>query len=166
MQIVFYGIWLILLAVFQPTLVRELAIWGIAPNLFLCFIVMTGFFRGKTEGAVCGMIFGLVYDLMIGRIIGVSSLSYLYIGFAAGFLSERFFSGGKRLAGTVTVAAGTLAAALIYYLARLMVRGDIGFVTAIFRTAFPEAIYNAVVGFLLAFPMLWLMKLLRLKRIS
>lgn len=166
MRIIFYVIWLLLLAVFQPTLARGIELWGIAPNLFLCFVVMAGFFRGKFEGAVCGMVFGLVYDLLIGRMIGVSSLIYLYLGFGAGALSEHFFSGGKRLAGTVTIAAGTVAAALVYYLARLMVRGDIGFMTAMLRIALPEAVYNAGIGFLLAFPILGMMKLMRIPRVS
>lgn len=166
MRIVFYAVWLVILAVFQPTLARGIEIWGIAPNLFLCFVVMAGFLRGKFEGAICGMVFGLVYDLLIGRMIGVSSLIYLYLGLGAGILSEHFFSGGKRLAASATIAVGTLAAALVYYLARLMAAGDVGFVTALVRIALPEAVYNAGIGFLLAFPMQGLMKLMRIRRVS
>lgn len=166
MRILFYLIWMILLAVLQPTLGRGIEIWGIAPNFFLCYVIMVGFFRGKYEGAVCGMIFGLVYDMLIGRMIGVSSLCYFYLGFGAGVLSKRFFTDAKRLAGMAVIAVGTILAAFIYYLAAAMVKGNIGFATAMFRTALPEAIYNAGIGFLMTFPILWLMKLLRMRRIS
>ncbi len=166
MRMLFYTVWLLLLTVLQPTLAREIEIWHIAPNLFLCFVVATGFFRGRMEGAVCGIIFGLVYDMLIGRMIGVNSLCYLYMGFGAGVLSERFFSGGKRTAVVLSVAIATIIAGLVYYLARLAVYGDIGFVTAIFRITLPEAMYNAGISFLLTFPILGFMKVLRIQRIS
>ena len=142
MRIVFYIIWLLILAVFQPTLARGIAICSIAPNLFLCFVVICGFFRGKYEAGICGAVFGLVYDLLAGRLIGISSLIFLYAGFASGALSEHFVSSGKRLAG------------------------NISFVTAFFRLTIPEAIYNAVISFLISFPILWMMKLMRMERIS
>lgn len=166
MQIVFYLIWLFLLTVLQPTLARGLELWGIAPNLFLCFVVMMGFFRGKMEGGVCGIVFGMMYDFLIGRMIGVNSLLYLYLGFGAGMLSERFFSARKRMAAMIATIVATVLAAIVYYCSRLIVHGDIGFVVAIFRIALPEAIYNAVACFLLSFPMAWSMKLMRMKRIS
>ena len=166
MRIVFYLIWLLLLAVLQPTLARGVEIWGIAPNLFLCFVVLIGFFRGKMEGAACGIAFGLLYDILIGRMIGVSSLAYLYIGFGAGILSERFFSDMKRIAASIAMVIATLLVAVVYYFARLMIHGDIGFLVAFFRISFPEAIYNAVACFLVSFPVVGTMKLMRMDRIS
>ncbi|MBO5364758.1 MAG: rod shape-determining protein MreD, partial [Clostridia bacterium] len=62
MQILFYLIWLMLLTVLQSTVARGIDIWGIAPNLFLSFVVLAGFSRGRMEGAICGAVFGLVYD--------------------------------------------------------------------------------------------------------
>ena len=165
MRILFYAIWLLILAVFQPTLARGIEICGIAPNLFLCFVIMCGFSRGKYEASVCGIIFGLAYDLLVGRIIGVSSLIYLYLGFGSGILSERFASSSKRVAGALSAAIGTILAAMVYFLANRFVY-DVSFVTAVFRIAFPEAIYNATVSFLLTFPMFGMMKLMRINRIS
>ena len=166
MQILFYLIWLMLLTVLQSTVARGIDIWGIAPNLFLSFVVLAGFSRGRMEGAICGAVFGLVYDILIGRMIGVNSLCYLYLGFAAGVLSERFFSGQKRVAAVLASVVGTILSALVYYFARLAVHGDIGFLMAIFRIGIPEAIYNGCICFLLSFPVAGLMKLMRIKKIS
>lgn len=165
MQILFYIIWLCLLTVLQPTLGRGIEIWGIAPNLFLCFVVLAGFLRGKTEGAICGCIFGLIYDILIGRMIGVNSLIYLYIGFGSGMLSEHFFGGGKGLTAAIVTVAATIVSAIVYYFARRIIYGDIGFLVACFRIAFPESIYNLVVCFLLNYPVAGLMKLMRMKKI-
>lgn len=165
MQVIFYFIWLCLLTTLQPTLGRGIEIWGIAPNLFLCFIVLVGFFRGKTEGAICGCLFGLVYDILIGRMIGVNSLIYLYIGFGAGVLSEHLFGGSKRITASVATMVATLLSAVVYYFARRFLDGDISFWIAFFRVSFPEAIYNLVVCFLLSYPVVGMMKLLRIKKI-
>ena len=56
MRILFYLLWLMLLAVLQPTLGSGIAVFSIAPNLFYAFIVLIGLYRGKTEGAVCGIV--------------------------------------------------------------------------------------------------------------
>lgn len=161
MRVVFYLLWLMLLSVFQPTLARGIEICGIAPNLFLCFVIMIGFYRGHLEGAICGAVFGLVYDLLVGRLIGVSSLLYLYAGLGAGILGAQFFSGGKQLAGSIGTVAATLLTGLLYFLIRKATGSDMGFVTAFFRISLPEAVYNGVVSFLLAFPMRGTMKMLR-----
>lgn len=165
MQIIFYVVWLFLLTILQPTFARGIEIWGIAPNLFLCFVVLAGFLRGKMEGAICGCVFGLMYDILIGRMIGVNSLIYLYIGFGAGILSEHFFGGGKRVTAAIATLVATILSAIIYYLARLVIHGDIGFLVACFRISFPEAIYNLVACFLLSYPVMGLMKLMRIKKI-
>ncbi len=166
MRVVFYLFWMLLLTIFQPTLARGIALWGIAPNLFLCFVVMIGFFRGTTEGAICGAIFGLAYDILVGRMIGVSGLIYLYLGVGAGILGTRFFSGEKQLANFLGTIAASLVAGLVYYLARKAVGAHMGFGTAMFRIGLIEAIYNGVVGFLLAKPVRLSMKLLGIKQIS
>ncbi len=166
MQMVFCLVWLLILTILQSTVVREIDIWGIAPNLFLCFVVLLGFSRGRTEGAICGGVFGLVYDILIGRMIGINALCYLYLGFASGFLSERFFIGQKRMASMLTAVIGTILSGIVYYIARTTMHGDLGFLTAIFRIGLPEAIYNGCICFLLSFPVTGLMKLMRIKRIS
>ncbi len=166
MQIIFYLIWLLLLAILQPTLARGIELWGIAPNLILSFVIIAGFFRGKTEGAICGIIFGLLYDLLIGRMIGVNSLCYLYLGYGSGILSERFFSGRKRVAVMLVSAVATILAGLFYYFARLAIHGDVGFVAAFFRIALPESLYNSGMSFLMCFPVVGMMKLMRMKQIS
>lgn len=164
MRVVFYLLWAVLLAILQPSLARGMELWGIAPNLFLCFVVLIGFFRGTYEGAVCGAVFGLVFDLLVGRMIGVNALIYLYLGLIAGFLSMQFFSGEKKLAACLGIMMGTLVASVVYALALKATGADVTMVTAIFRIGLPEAVYNSAIGFLLGFPVRWSMKWTRMKQ--
>lgn len=166
MRILFYLLWLMLLAVLQPTLGSGIAVFSIAPNLFYAFIVLIGLYRGKTEGAVCGIVFGLVYDILIGRLIGVSSLCGLYLGFGAGILGQHFFSGAKRIAAMGAIAVGTVLASMVYAAAILMTGGSVPFWTAMLRIAVPEGVYSGLIGWLLSFPMVASMKLFKMKQIS
>ncbi len=151
-KILFYTVWILLIAVLQPTLFRGIDIIGISPNSFLVFVAAAAFLRGKSEGAVCGAICGLVFDLLAGRMIGVSVLIYMYAGFGVGLVRERYLSG----AGSITVAIVTLAASvvcgIVYYIAYSMVAGDIGFFTALIRIVLPEALYTALLGLVLFIP--------------
>jgi len=103
---------------------------------------------------------------LIGRMIGVNAMLYLYLGVGAGLLGSRFFGGGKKLAITLSAGAGTLLTAIVYYLARKAVYGDISFVTAVFRIGFLEAVYHMLAAFLLSFAVAKSMKWLRVKQIS
>lgn len=164
MVILYYVLWAIILTVFQPTLARGIEVLGIAPNLFLCFVVVISFLRGKSEGSIVGAVFGLVYDLLVGRMIGVSSLIFLLIGYLAGIVGNQFFGGGKFMIGAVTAFVTTLIYGVVYYFARKIGWNDIDFITAFFRISVIEGIYNCLATFVLMFPVKWLMKAMRIKR--
>ncbi len=164
MVVLYYVIWGIILTVLQPTLARGIEIWGIAPNLFLCFVIIISFFRGKSEGAVVGAIFGLLYDLLVGRMIGVSGMIFLALGYVAGIIGNQFFGGGKFMVGSATAFIATLIYGIFYYFARKIGWNDTGFVTAFFRISLIEGFYNCVMAFILMFPVKWIMRAMRIKR--
>ncbi len=151
-NILFYAIWLFLIAVLQPTLISSIGIFGIAPNLFLVFIVAAAMIKGKKTGAVCGFVYGLVFDLLVGRMIGVNALLYMYAGLFAGLLCERFISGTGCVVAAVLVFAISLVCGTIYYIVYNMVWGDMGFWLAIGRVILPEAVYSAILGFVVYRP--------------
>lgn len=166
MRVVFYLVWAILLAVFQPTLGRWLAVGSIAPDFFLCFVIGIAVLRGAGEGATCGAIFGLIYDLLIGRRIGVNAMVYLYLGLAAGLLSPRFFGSGKSLLACLGTAVATVIAAAVYGLVLRATGADMKLSVAILRIGLPEAVYNAVVGFFMLYPMRKSMRWVKMKELS
>ncbi len=165
LKIVFYAVWLLILAIMQPTLGRGIEVFSVAPNFFLCFVVIIALFRGKKEGGIVGLIFGLVYDMLIGRLVGVNALIYFYLGFGSGILGEHFFSGEKRLAGMGTIAIATVLSAFVYYIAQTVSGIDTAFSVMVIRIGLIEAVYNAVIGLIMIFPVTGTMKLTRMKRI-
>lgn len=151
-NIIFYTLWLFVLAIFQPTLIRWIGFWGISPNIFLIFVIATGFLRGKKDGAICGAVFGLVFDLLVGRLIGMSGILFMYIGFGVGIIAERFLSS----TGSAAVAVVTFGAALVYsvgyYIAYSMSLGDMGLIRAVIRIILPECLYTALLSLALFIP--------------
>ncbi|MBQ3573687.1 MAG: rod shape-determining protein MreD, partial [Clostridia bacterium] len=109
LNIIFYAVWLLIVALLQPTVIRWIEIFGIGPNIFLIFVIAAALICGKKAGAVCGLVFGLTLDMLVGRMIGVNALIFLYAGFFVGILCERFISGsGTLVAAVITLSASVL----------------------------------------------------------
>lgn len=151
-NIIFYAVWLLLLAIFQPTLIQWIGVFGISPNTFLIFVVAVAFLRGKREAAICGAVFGLAFDLLVGRLVGLSGILFMYIGFGIGAVLENFLSSTGGAAAAIVTFAASLVYTFIYYIAYSMVWGDMSFATALIKVIMPESLYNAVFGFVLFFP--------------
>ena len=152
LNIIFYTVWLLLIAILQPTVMQWIGIFGISPNIFLIFVIATALSCGKKAGAVCGLVFGFTLDMLVGRMIGVNALIFMYMGFFVGILCERFISGTESLTAGVIILAISALCGLLYYIAYSMLWGDIGFFKALFRVILPEALYTAVIGILLFTP--------------
>ena len=91
MKLLHHVVWLILIAILQPALINALSVFGVNGNVFLLFIVLIGFFCGRMQGMLCGILFGLVYDIYVGRFIGTDMLIYLFIGYFSAVVSDRFY---------------------------------------------------------------------------
>lgn len=152
LNIIFYAVWLLIAAVLQPTVMRWIEIFGTSPNVFLIFVISAALIRGKKSGAICGLVFGLTLDMIVGRMIGVNALIFMYAGFFVGILCERFISGTGILTAAVIMLSMSLLCGIVYYIAYSMVWGDIGFWRALFRVILPEALYTGVLGLLLFVP--------------
>ena len=151
-EIIFYTVWLLILTILQPTVMQWIGVWGISPNAYLVFIVIAAFLRSKKEGAVCGAVFGLIFDFAVGRLIGISGIVFMYIGFAAGYAEERFLSNSGAVASAVVTFVLAFFYGIIYYIAYTAVWGDIGFFRAIFRVVMIESLYTGLLSFALYVP--------------
>lgn len=81
----------ILLVVVQTTVTRYLSLEGIIPDLLLIMIVYISITEGQISGTLYGFGIGLLFDIITGGVIGISSLSKSIAGFISGY----FFSENK-----------------------------------------------------------------------
>jgi rod shape-determining protein MreD len=64
----------------------------VGPDIILIYTVFITLNKGQLYGSVIGFVFGLIYDLFSGGLIGVSMFSLTLGGFTAGF----FFNENKK----------------------------------------------------------------------
>lgn len=150
-NIVFYLLWFIVLTLFQPTVVQWIEVLGVTPDFFLIFVISVALFKDKNEAFVCGLVFGFVFDMLVGRTIGVSALIYMYAGFITGTVKERIMSDGVIVYATIMFITALLCQSM-YYVGYRIAWGDLNFGTAFIGTVLPKSVYTAVASIILYRP--------------
>lgn len=99
----------------QTVVVQEINFWGISPNLFLVVTCGISFLFGSTTGGVCGLIFGLLQDMNMGRAIGLNGFLFMHIGIIMGQFNKRFFKDNYVVA-LIFIALSTMVYELLVYI--------------------------------------------------
>lgn len=145
---IFYAVWLVILIIIQPTVVQWISVFGISPDMFIVFVICAALLRGKTHGAVCGFVFGMVLDFMTGRMIGITAVLFMYAGFAAGVLKENFISSESRLGTAAFVFAASFVCSAVYMAAYSAAYGSPGLLRGVCGTVLPKALCSAAAAFI------------------
>ena len=67
------------------------------PDLLLILTCSFALMRGKRAGMLTGFICGLLYDLFLGPVFGLTALCFVYIGYFNGNLCRVFFDDDIRI---------------------------------------------------------------------
>ncbi|MDY3919400.1 MAG: rod shape-determining protein MreD [Candidatus Limivivens sp.] len=131
----------------QSTLLKQIAIASISPNLLLILTVSFGLMRGKREGMFMGFCCGFLTDLFYGEVLGFTSLLYVVIGYLCGFCYRIFYDDDIKMP-VVLIAAGDLVYGIGMYLFQFLLRGRIDFFYYLRRIIIPEVIYTMILTIL------------------
>lgn len=63
----------------QTTLLNQLSLFGVTPNLILCVVVLFSFWFDGYGTMGTGIVFGLLQDLAHGELIGIAAICYFFI---------------------------------------------------------------------------------------
>jgi rod shape-determining protein MreD len=72
------------LAILQSTILPQLKVLGVQPDLVLLFVVAWSLLRGSEEGMLWAIIGGLALDILSSARVGVNTLPLLLISFLVG----------------------------------------------------------------------------------
>lgn len=86
------GLLIFIVFIIQTTVLRYFEIFGVVPNLCLVLIVSFSLLEGKKQGAIVGIIVGLLYDIMFSNALGVTALIYYFIGYVGGMFNKKVFT--------------------------------------------------------------------------
>jgi rod shape-determining protein MreD len=77
--------------IFQATVFHEISIFGVRPDFTIAVVVSLGILLGKDRGAIVGLASGMLQDIVFGKPVGISALSYTLVGYLVGINSEKIF---------------------------------------------------------------------------
>lgn len=143
--------------ILETTLFPFLKLSGVAPDIMTTFIVSFGLLGGNPIAPIVGLIGGLVYDIVMGSILGVYALQYMLIGFMIGTLADKFFVGDIIIPVFFTVLSIFLKEAIMLLYAFFM-RLEVSAYSILIKVAIPKAIYTAILMPFIYNFMQWLYK--------
>ena len=132
---------LLIIISFQTTLFAEMRPFGVAAQLVLLFVIVSGSINGSTIGALTGLIAGLMYDFILPTPVGLTSLALGLAGATAGLLTYFFHEPTWRMR-LITVGVVSLLGEIYYPLAQTVVGLDGWLQLRIIKVALVVAICN------------------------
>ena len=132
---------LLIIISFQTTLFAEMRPFGVAAQLVLLFVVVSGSINGSTIGALTGLIAGLMYDFILPTPVGLTSLALGLAGATAGLLTY-FFHEPTWWMRLITVGVVSVLGEICYPLAQTVVGLDGWLQLRIIKVALVVAVCN------------------------
>jgi rod shape-determining protein MreD len=113
-KVFFTGLALLAAVVLQAALIQLVPGQARVFDPFLLVVVYRALTRGETHGMLAGAVSGWVQDVLFGGpVLGISALTKIVIGFAAGLAGARFLLAGPG-ARTLVLLAATFGDALLF----------------------------------------------------
>lgn len=120
----------------QTTVVLDVRVGGVTPDVMLLLPVAAGIVAGPFEGAVVGFVAGLAADLLVPTPFGLSALVGTVVGFAVGAATGEAASDVWWFSSAVALAASAVAVVLYAVLGAVLgedqfLHVDLGMVLAV-----------------------------------
>ena len=146
------NVFLIITAIIIYYLQSNFFMWfniaGVKPNLFVVLALFIGLFANRTMGIAYGVGIGALIDILIGKTIGIYSISLGTVGFLAAVFDKNF-SKDSRMTIIFMVAGSTIIFEIINYLLNYMILGINAEILNFIIILAIEVIYNIILTIIL-----------------
>lgn len=99
----------------QSTLLNELSLFGVTPNLILCLVTLFSFWFDGYGAMGAGIVFGLLQDLCFGELIGTAAIGYFVISLGI-WLTKHLLYRDNVLSVFFLTLMSTIAYELLYWM--------------------------------------------------
>lgn len=144
---------LVLFALIQTAAGRYIRIFGVLPNIALCYTAVYALTNSPVRAAPLGLLCGLMIDALSKGIFGANGLILMYFSMLASYLFGRYFFESR-----FCICIGAFIFTFFYELTSLLLvsvfGADAGFFYCLIRYIIPLCLINAI----LSLPMIILVK--------
>ncbi len=129
----------------QSSVVPQLSVGGITPDLPLILTVLLALRRGPETGCLAGFVVGMLQDVAGGGLVGVQAVTKALAGFAVGMLVGRLWVTNPmvQVPGLVVL---TLAEGVARFLLLQLFHYPASLGEMMVHVILPQALYNGFVG--------------------
>ncbi len=127
---------------------------GIAPDFPLIVVALLALRRGPELGCVAGFAAGLLQDATGGGILGAQALTKALVGFLVGSADGRLWVGDP-LVQVPALVALSIGEGLARYALLQLFHFPAPFAELMFYVVLPQALYNGVIGAVVALTFAW-----------
>lgn len=147
-----YALYILFFSTLQVTFPQSLSFHGQIADFMMVCVILTGYLFGPTDGAVIGLIMGVLRDVLASPTLGIGMLLLMYVGLISSLLFTRIFH-RKLTLGFVQVLIITLAYKIIghtlYFLIPLIAKNDSEYLSLssiVFDSILPQLAINLVIS--------------------
>jgi rod shape-determining protein MreD len=127
----------------QSTVVAQLRLLGIRPELLYLVTIAIALLEGPNEGATVGFVSGLSQDFLMNQPKGLTALTLTLLGYAVGMFRQ-FIVSPSPLVPTIVVGVGTAAGIAFYEVVSVLLGNFHEEAAYGVKVALLTATYNAV----------------------
>ena len=138
---------IIICFVLQTTIIKEIALANIAPNLMITLPVLYGFFNGRRNGIYVGFTTGFIFDIFYCEILGLNAFIFMLIGFFSGFFKEHY-NKEEMIIPLIAVLIGDFSYGFINYVFNFLLRNRLDISYYISNIILPEVVYTLFISIL------------------
>lgn len=139
---------IILCFLLESTVMQQLALGSISPNLLIVVTAAFGFMRGKEEGMLVGFFSGLLVDVFWSDLIGFYALTYMVIGYSNGFFKKIFYPEDIKLP-LILIGISDFVYSNVVCLLLFIMRSKFNYLYYLMNIIIPELIYTILITLIL-----------------
>lgn len=109
-------IFIIILLLFQTTILHEFTIYSVRPDCFLILTTLIGIKSGEVKGAAAGFGLGFLQDCLSSSFLGINAFSLGVIGFVFGNLRAKLFFENVFPQVVCTLSAALIKTVIVFFI--------------------------------------------------
>lgn len=133
----------ILIYFLQLYVFNNFTIAGIKPNMFIILIIYIALNTNKKYIIILGAIYGIILDLLINNVVGITSLLFIIIGIVTSYL-EKYLSKESKLTIILIVIGSTIVYEFSSYILQAIKFESVIEIKEFFKRCSIEVIYNTI----------------------